>query len=553
MTTLNGFTFRNKNRHETRDAARRWVLGLVFATLVAAPLMAQDWPMFGQNLANTANSVNTQISVNNVNTLRPKWTFTTGGDVSARAAVVNSIAYFPDWGGNLWAVNATNGQLIWGHQFSDYGLPANTHSRTSPALTDNGGTLYIGTQEGAWLLAINAKTGALVWKTELETTDPYAIITTSPAVSGSVVYTGVASIAEGASTYGVNMSTAVARGSVVAVDANKGAIHWKTYTVPVGYIGGGVWGSNPVVDVARKTVFIGTGDNYAHPHDDAPSSNPNLTYGQCISEEGTEANCLSPDDHVDSILALDMNTGAVKWSRKMVTWNQYYEPVNGYDDWNVDCLLGGTQCPTNPAAGPDYDFGSAPNEITYKGSDGKFHTVIGAGQKSGIYYALDPDTGATLWQTQVGPGSALGGIEWGSASDGQRIYVAIADLFAIGYPKPYTGPIYAGSWSALDPATGNILWQTADPNSAVDIGPMAVANGVVYGSSMAGAVTAPTMFALNAATGNILWNFTTGVSVNAGATIVNGVVYWGSGYTHLHFPGQTGGNNTFYAFSQNGN
>jgi outer membrane protein assembly factor BamB len=45
-------------------------------------------------------------------------------------------------------------------------------------------------------------------------------------------------------------------------------------------------------------------------------------------------------------------------------------------------------------------------------------TIIGAGQKSGIYYALDPDTGALLWQTQVGPGSSLGGIEWGSASDG---------------------------------------------------------------------------------------------------------------------------------------
>ena len=72
---------------------------------------------------------------------------------------------------------------------------------------------------------------------------------------------------------------------------------------------------------------------------------------------------------------------------------------------------------------------------------------------------FDPDTGALLWQTQVGPGSSLGGMEWGSASDGSSIYVAIANLYGI----PYAGG-NAGSWAALDPATGAILWQVPDPN-----------------------------------------------------------------------------------------
>jgi polyvinyl alcohol dehydrogenase (cytochrome) len=140
-------------------------------------------------------------------------------------------------------------------------------------------------------------------------------------------------------------------------------------------------------------------------------------------------------------------------------------------------------------------------------------------------------------------------MEWGSASDGKRIYVTIANLYGIGY-QGYAGN--AGSFSALDPATGAILWQTADPNGAVDIGPLAVGNGVVYGSSMAGAATAPTMLAFDAATGKVLWNFSAGVSVNAGATIVQDTVYWGSGYTHLGFPGQTGGSNKFFAFTPNG-
>jgi polyvinyl alcohol dehydrogenase (cytochrome) len=93
----------------------------------------------------------------------------------------------------------------------------------------------------------------------------------------------------------------------------------------------------------------------------------------------------------------------------------------------------------------------------------------------------------------------------------------------------------------------------AQPNGSVDLGPMAVANGVVYASSMAGSpATAPTMFAMDASTGKTVWSFAAGSSVNAGATIVNGNVYWGSGYAHLGIPGYTG-NNKFYAFTKNGN
>ena len=68
---------------------------------------------------------------------------------------------------------------------------------------------------------------------------------------------------------------------------------------------------------------------------------------------------------------------------------------------------------------------------------------------------------------------------------------------------------------------------------------------------MAGSAIAPTMLALNANNGKTLWSYAAGSSVNAGATISNGVVYWGSGYTHLGIPGYTG-NNKFYAFSNNG-
>jgi polyvinyl alcohol dehydrogenase (cytochrome) len=158
--------------------------------------------------------------------------FTTGGDVSARVAVAKGVVYFPDWGGNLSAVYAGNGKAVWSHKLSDYGLTGSYdgvfHSRTTPAI--DGGTLYVGTQEGAYLLAIDAASGNLRWKTRLEPADPYAIVTTSPAVANGVVYTGVASIAEGGSIYGIQIPAV--RGSAVALNAATGAISWKTYTIP---------------------------------------------------------------------------------------------------------------------------------------------------------------------------------------------------------------------------------------------------------------------------------------------------------------------------------
>lgn len=528
-----------------RGALSRLAFAALGAFAAGNAALATDWTNFGAGPANTASN-DSVITSGNVGTLAVRWVAPTGGDVSARPAVVNTVVYFPDWGGNLWALSAGNGKTVWTHQFSDYfGDNVHRNSRTTPAIDK--GTLYIATQEGAWLLAINAKTGALIWKTQLETNDPFAIISSSPTVVNGVVYTGVASVEEALVApppFGLDLPCCRARGSAVAVDAKTGQIIWKTYTVPAGYTGANVWGSSPVVDTSRGTVFVSTGNNYSHPTDDA--------YAACMAVPGaTEADCISPDDHVDSILALDINTGAVKWATRFLDWPQpaapYLPPVlTGSDSWNVACFFGPVpNCPTNP--GPDYDFGSAPNLITYTTSSGKAKTIIGAGQKSGVYHAIDPDSGAILWSTIVGPGSSLGGIEWGSASDGKRIYVAISNLN--GDYNPAGGA--AGSWSALDPATGAILWQKADPNGAVDIGPMAVSNGVVYAGSMGGATGAQTMFALDGATGNTLWSFAAGSSVNCGATVVDGTVYWGSGYAHLGIPGYTG-NNKLYAFTRFG-
>src|SRR5581483_11983522 len=111
-----------------------------------------------------------------------------------------------------------------------------------------------------------------------------------------------------------------------------------------------------------------------------------------------------------------------------------------------------------------------------------------------VYWAVDADTGQVLWHTQVGPGGHLGGIHWGTAVDDERIYVGVNDESDVSYPLGGTaadgGTTSVGSWAALDPATGQILWQVANPtmtaplNQASVNGPVTVVNGVVLVGSM---------------------------------------------------------------------
>src|SRR5262249_18414461 len=170
---------------------------------------------------------------------------------------------------------------------------------------------------------------------------------------------------------------------------------------------------------------------------------------ECQKTGGTPAQCLEPDNFVDAIMALDMDTGAVKWAHKL--W--------GFDDWNVACIfpiVNPAACPQIP--GPDYDFGSGTNLFTIKKGN-QSQLVVGAGQKSGIYWLLDAKTGATVWSTQAGPGSTLGGIEWGTSTDGKRIYVAETNYNRESFTTPSGQTIDYGSWAALAPAPGEAVRQ----------------------------------------------------------------------------------------------
>ncbi len=493
---------RNAKRPNRLFAIGR-IAAMLALLLMAASSKQASWIFSGQNITNWRyQPAESSISPTTVSSLETKFQVLKpgGGDVSATPAVNDGNIYFPDWAGNLYSVNASTRSVNWSIKLSAItGIP-NTISRNTPAVQGN--SLILGTLNGAWLLSINRKNRSLQWKTQLNSY-PAAALTQSPVVYNNMIYVGVSSSEEAFATNPA-YPCCTFRGSFLEVNLNSGAIMWKTYTAPDnggqtgGYSGNAVWGSTAAIDPGRHLVYISTGNNYTVP-------------ASVVADPTT----ISPTDYTDAMLALDMATGKVVWANSLMG-------ITSLDTWTVACFTsqpGSGNCPSPKE--PDYDFGQGPMLITAT-INGLSRDLVVDGQKSGTFWAVDAETGAVVWSTDTGSGSSLGGMEWGSATDGTRIYLANAS---------------GGFWEALDPASGAVIWKTLDTspyvvNGVKDIGPVSVANGVVYAGSLGGSdglsATYPTMFALDAATRTILWSFASGSSVGSGPAIANGVVYWGN-------------------------
>jgi polyvinyl alcohol dehydrogenase (cytochrome) len=539
-------------------------VGAVAAPLASADGPLESWTSAAQSiLGNRSQPLDFSINSQNVGHLAPKWVFTDHGDVSATPTVAGGAVYFPDFGGYLNAVNAQTGAPIWQRQISAYDGQSGQVSRNSPLVEGNElilGDNASGPQSGgAHLFAVSRTDGKLLWSTQVDS-NPAAIVTSSPVAIGNQIVVGLASNEE-ADAESPTYNCCSFRGAVVSLDATTGKLLWKTYTVPsntaaggdsntpctsdnpaagCGYTGGGVW-ATPTIDPVTGQVFVGTGNNYTAPDAAVACANAALAATPPTSDAG----CTAANDYFDSVLALDLRTGKIEWGHK----------VEGWDAWNVACAVGfapgATWCPS--PASPDFDFGgSSPNLFVVKGPGGRPQTLVGDGQKSGIYWAFNETNGSIVWDRLVGPGTSLGGIEWGSAYDGQRIYTAEADPFGIPYALSSGLSASGGSWAALDPQTGAIDWQTATPGGYGALGAVSEAGGLVFAGSMDPSATDADMFALDASSGKVLWSFAAGSSVNAAPAIANGTLYWGSGYSHLGPFLPFTGNDKFYAFSVNG-
>src|SRR5258705_3913079 len=541
--------------HDRSDHSRRHLptIALLVALLAGSAGAAGSfgnrgggpgWRTIGHDSRNSRNQAFERgIGPATAGRLAVKWVATTAGDVSATPAVVRGAVYFGDFGGMLWKLDADTGQVIWSHAVSDYTGIAGDIARTSPSLAGN--TLVIGDLRFPYMLGIDARTGKLRWRTQVHP-DPKGIMTGSPVLVGDTIYTGV-------SASGAGGPNATFRGAIVALNAQTGRLLWRSYSlpdnggVPGGYAGATMF-SPPAVSLRAGLVYGTFGQPYTEP----------ASVTACHAAHGgfTES-CEQQGSYLKSGVAFDLRTGEPQWAYR----------VQGHGPWLQAC---GSQPPSvtwcaAESDGEKWDLGGSGVNVMRLQMDGHWRDVVGVGGKSGVYTVLDARSGAFIWNTLIGPGGDQGGMNWGTAFDGQRIYASVTNHHHIPYKLTQNGVIWnttttGGSWAALDPITRMIEWQTADPQVGTppgrgvvgvwDLAPVTAANGVVYVSSMAKLATQDQMFALDAATGEILWRFGAGGSVNAAPAVVDGTVYWGSGYARSGVEGS--GNNRFYAFRIDG-
>jgi polyvinyl alcohol dehydrogenase (cytochrome) len=462
------------------------------------------------------------LTAEDVPNLKLKWAFGFPGGSQAygNPVIVAGRVYVGSDTGMLYSLDAETGCTYWSFQ-ADAGI------RSAPTVVpvgNNRHAVYFGDIK-ANMYALDAVTGTVTWKKHVDE-HKFARVTGAPTFHDGRLYVPVSSYEEAPAAQ-PTYECCTFRGSVVALDAATGNQVWKTFTIAeqptqVGKTstgtaqyapaGASVW-SAPTIDPVKGVVYVGTGNSYT---------------GPAVKTS-------------DSIIAMDLKTGKIVW------WNQITEA----DAFIVGCRPGLENCPKD--VGPDYDFGNAP--ILRNLGGGK--RVIVVGQKSGMVWGLDPDNqGKILWQFRAGKGSALGGIEWGSAADETTAYIPVSDVLA---PRGQAGGLFA-----LKLASGEEVWHTPAPKLECTTGrgctgaqsaPASVIPGVVFSGSVDGHFRA-----YSTKDGSIIWDFNTarpfdtvnhvpakGGSLDAaGPAIADGLVVTNSGYSlWLGLPG-----NVLLAFSK---
>ena len=295
--------------------AKILILGAFAAEGTAQAQTLTSWPFAGGNIENTRATVSPagtqQLNITTAPTLTVEWTFNTAGAVGGTPTVEPGGLYVTDWANILYKIDPATGALIWSYPFSYYTggqyPTGGSGSRSSPAIGSQG-EIVVGDTNSATVFAVNRTTGALIWKTVVDT-DPTALINASAVIYNGIVYIGVTSSDEHRASRSPTYVPTF-RGSVVALSETTGNIFWQFYTAPLNYTGAPIWNAQPVVFSEANSLIVATGNNYSIP----------ASVADCLLDAGgnfgVQNSCLDPTDHVDSVLSLDLTTGKLNWSRK---------------------------------------------------------------------------------------------------------------------------------------------------------------------------------------------------------------------------------------------
>lgn len=445
--------------------------------------------------------------------LKLKWAFNYPGAKNGQATVIGDRVYVTSMSGSVYMLDAETGCVHWRHA-----AEAATRSSVTVVRLPGAGQARHALFFSDWTksaVALDADTGQPLWKTRLDDSAGLQM-TGAPTVHGRTLLVPISS---GVEAFAANDAWECCkfRGSVAALDMVTGKLLWKTYTTPVepkpfkvnrlgrtmwGPAGGAIW-SAPTVDAKRNLVYVGTSNSYTD----------------------------VPHDGSDAVIAMDLATGAIRWKNQLLA----------NDNYIIGCQGGRSVANCPSPLGPDFSIGNSPMLVDL--ADGRQLLVVG--QKSGHVHALDPArNGAVVWRQRIGQGSALGGVEFGLATDGQKVFVGISDVVS---PKAAAAPgLYAlrltdGAllWSSPSPANPTCRWKTRWCHGAVSQAVTAIP-GVVFAGAYDGRFRA-----YDAATGKVVWEVDTGTDPipvvggrtayggmfdGAGPTVAGGRVFVHSGY-----------------------
>jgi polyvinyl alcohol dehydrogenase (cytochrome) len=396
------------------------------------PGAADAWIHWGGDRRNlrSRSAAQTHLTATNLPELKLQWAYAVP-DVQlmrSQPAVAGDWLYLAGFDGTVRALDARTGCLIWQTDLEQPLFSGITLGQTG----DGDSRLLVG-DIAARVHALDPLTGKTVWQRRVAI-HQHARISGTPAIYEDHIYVPVSS-GEWA-VVDPEYACCTFRGKVVALDLASGKTRWEYFTIDeapraqgkdkagatiYAPSGAAVW-SAVTVDASRNRLYAGTGNNYSQPATDTSSA----------------------------IHAIDIATGQRAW---------VFQGTK-YDAWTVSCVPGWREaqgwskanCPED--YGPDFDFSAAPMLVSID----ERRDILVVGQKSGVVYGLDPDRdGEVLWQTRVGRGGIVGGVHFGMAWHQEGIIVPVLDRDdTVDYEHEQKPGVVA-----LDAVNGEIRWRTS--------------------------------------------------------------------------------------------
>ncbi len=481
---------------------------------------SKDWLHSNGSYAQTRYYPGNQINGSNVGHLKPAFVFQTAVLESMETAPIvdNGVMFLTTSFNHVYAIDAVTGEEYWHYKHKLGPIVTVCCGNNNRGVAIAGGTLYMGTID-AKLVALDAKTGNVLWQTQIADPEKGYSETMAPAVIDGKVLIGT-----NGGEYGI-------RGFVKAFDAKDGKLLWTFNTIPekghegvwnpkdatgrdmhrdidaekaafakdssfYQQLGGGVW-MTPAIDKKTRTIFFVVGN---------PS--PDL-YG-----------AVRPGDNLytDSMVAIDLDTGAYKW---------HYQYI-AHDVWDLDSV-------------------SPPILTQAKDGSGKMVDVVIHGGKTGHIYVHERNSGKlirfseamipqeNMWVLPTKDGARMlpganGGVEWSPLAVNPGLHMAYAanlhqpmtyHVEEVAYPggKLWLGGAFKtipseeqwGRLVAVNLDTGKVAWGVKTPQPLIG-GVLATAGNLVFNGEASGWFKA-----YDAHTGKELWRYNCGAGVNAPA------------------------------------